>query len=365
MDTPPVRHVRGAPTTRRAPVPFGTDQDLPPAGSTPARAPAPAAVAAAPFHTNGGAGAPQHQLLSVNDIAGARPKDLVPKQGRELASLAVGDIEGARPARKTGFFDTKRVIDPLNPQYQLPSVTPDVVTPPPPGRPILDVADIDGTKPIRRYDKPPRDIMKAGINQTDPEFARRQRLRQRPPRNHIDVSDITQRPAKSKRVTNPLDPHYDGLSEGGRFSDASSRRSAVSSRRSLPPVAPAGSYRPPSTAMTTSSIARQDAVIRDVIKGAHDENQNSFVAAFKPYDASGSGKVSSDGLRHGLADLGIDLSERHARRLAKKLGGVGPKREVAYNAIRTTLRTPTPKLPPTKTPDQTAPKADVWKRGDD
>ena len=102
-----------------------------------------------------------------HDIPGTAPKVLIPKKGNQTNfalstyiepvpdrakhiqkhsnPLYVDDIEGARP--KVSEFRTKRVVDPLQPRYMLPSASEIVVDP---GRKFirdtLDAKDINNKR---------------------------------------------------------------------------------------------------------------------------------------------------------------------------------------------------------------------------
>ena len=100
-------------------------------------------------------------------------------------------------------------VNPLAPEYQLPSCK---IAPPPEPKFIRDgysIADIEGTKPRSRY----QFAMRETYEVKDIEGAqagwrpRHERVRfEGPPRDSLDVKDINDVGFKSTRVTDPLRP---------------------------------------------------------------------------------------------------------------------------------------------------------------
>jgi len=127
----------------------------------------------------------------------------------------VDDIEGARP-RYRGF-KTERIVNPLDPEYPLPSVPPIVYQEPRFVRDGFDVSDIEGARARKRgfnrksnfYDVSDIEGTRAGWKPAHKllmERVKQQNLYRR--LSQFDVTDITRPRFKSKRKVNPLDPKY-------------------------------------------------------------------------------------------------------------------------------------------------------------
>lgn len=112
---------------------------------------------------------------------------------------------------KPSTFKTPRVVDPLAPQYALPSVEVRPTTPPKFLRDSHDVSDIGGTRPRRLYTSTARPILDVSdIDGTHPTWQRSKRRGgdDASHRNPLDVRDITDVGFKTKRVTDPLRPTH-------------------------------------------------------------------------------------------------------------------------------------------------------------
>lgn len=82
-----------------------------------------------------------------SDIPGAQPKQLI--RGRNVSdnSLYIDDIEGTRRAIKDRMMRTTRRVNPLEPDYRLPSYVPIETAPVHFSRDSMNTSDIEGSKP--------------------------------------------------------------------------------------------------------------------------------------------------------------------------------------------------------------------------
>ena len=86
-----------------------------------------------------------HITNDITDIEGARPT--IRKERNYISkSLIVDDIDGAKARFKDRFLQTQRHINPLVPEYQLPSSYVAPSEPPPFKRDGLMIDDIEGTR---------------------------------------------------------------------------------------------------------------------------------------------------------------------------------------------------------------------------
>ena len=88
-------------------------------------------------------------LYEPSDITGAKPSKLIRNTNSVDYSMKLDDIDGAQP--KPYSFRTSRHVNPLVPQYKLPSFEKAEPTVPKFIRDSYDVADIEGTKPRPRH----------------------------------------------------------------------------------------------------------------------------------------------------------------------------------------------------------------------
>lgn len=156
---------------------------------------------------------PHFQLRS--DVPGCTSAPLHPNVTRvKDLSLTTADIEWAQP--KITRFNTNRCIDPLQPQYQLPSCPARPPTPPRGnGQDSLDISDIEQSRPKRvvpdrNYVRDPNDA--SDIEYTVPNYRRRivRPIQQDAYSTSLEVADINAFPGRTSRPrgTNPLDPTY-------------------------------------------------------------------------------------------------------------------------------------------------------------
>jgi len=144
--------------------------------------------------------------LKVDDIEGSRSKPMVDLSVKPKNLLNIDDIDGAKPKIIRQLPHSKRMINPGDPVYNLPSYEEE-----PPVYPkfIRDPLnnDVDGAHPMPLYsNKPPRDIMKVDdIVGQHKDLIKTAKTRT----TNLDVSDINNDGLfVSKRHTNPLTPEY-------------------------------------------------------------------------------------------------------------------------------------------------------------
>ncbi|CAM9738587.1 unnamed protein product [Chrysoparadoxa australica] len=153
----------------------------------------------------------KQDLYQVADIAGTSSIRLHKDTNKPDRTLYVGDIEGTKP-RENKFFRTTRSVNPLEPEYSLPTYEHADPIEPRFLRDAHDPGDIQGTqsKPLFRFAQ--RDSM--GVADIEGASAgwKPRHIRARheaPPLDHtLNVKDITQSGFTSMRQTNPLQPSY-------------------------------------------------------------------------------------------------------------------------------------------------------------
>eukprot|EP00698_Gefionella_okellyi_P021889 TRINITY_DN7175_c0_g1_i1.p1 TRINITY_DN7175_c0_g1~~TRINITY_DN7175_c0_g1_i1.p1 ORF type:complete len:498 (-),score=96.61 TRINITY_DN7175_c0_g1_i1:86-1579(-) len=151
----------------------------------------------------------QKPVQTYHDLPGVKPRALIPSEVNKPNDRGVNnrDIDRSWPVEQT--FHSKRCIDPLNPQYQLPKVEERPLTPPPPGRDHINTHDIEGSKPRSRFRSPVRDhINYADVEGSSPNWRSRARG-ETAPRDTISCKDINGDGIfRTTRVVNPLEPLY-------------------------------------------------------------------------------------------------------------------------------------------------------------
>ncbi len=85
-------------------------------------------------------------VFSQADVEGSTPKVLIRGRNVPDLSLCIDDIPGTRFAIKNRFLLTKREVNPLVPEYTLPSYVESAPEQPRFIRDNIDVSDIEGTK---------------------------------------------------------------------------------------------------------------------------------------------------------------------------------------------------------------------------
>jgi hypothetical protein len=176
------------------------------------------AAARAAWHTHSGS-------LDCSDIAGARSRPMVNPDRPAADIMRVDDIDGSRPRVFRRLPHSNRVVNPVDPVYELPTGGEPPIEPPRAFiRDPMFNDDVAGAHPMPLYDeRPPRDIM----NITDIEGTRPAKRMRVVTRDHssLDVHDInTDGIFRSSRVTNPLDPVYVHHGEQIRADDPRVRR---------------------------------------------------------------------------------------------------------------------------------------------
>lgn len=146
-------------------------------------------------------------FYGTDDIDGTAPMKLHKKISRCDDDLA--PVEGSVPKRT--FFKTSRVVDPLDPDYKLPSCCPAEPCVPRFLRDGYTVTDIDGTAPRSKF----RFAQRETHDCKDIEGAqsgwrpRNERVRRDgPPVDFMSVKDINDSGFKTRRTTNPLRPEH-------------------------------------------------------------------------------------------------------------------------------------------------------------
>jgi hypothetical protein len=152
--------------------------------------------------------------MEREQVSGAAPKASYAKRfGNKPNSFCVHDIEGARP--RTNMFRTSRVVDPLAPEYPLPSFEEAPYEIPRFIRDSFNVSDIEGTAPRQPRQMQTRNShCVADIEGTHSSWrsagqALLLELRAAKGfRNPVDARDISGKEVKSTRCTDPLVPEY-------------------------------------------------------------------------------------------------------------------------------------------------------------
>lgn len=90
-----------------------------------------------------------HLTNDVSDIDGACPRQ-TKERNYVSKSLYVDDIDGAKARFRDRFLQTQRHVNPLQPEYRLPSADIAPPDPPPLRRDPLMIDDIEGTRTSQR-----------------------------------------------------------------------------------------------------------------------------------------------------------------------------------------------------------------------
>ncbi|GKT34867.1 hypothetical protein ADUPG1_008140 [Aduncisulcus paluster] len=146
---------------------------------------------------------------NYDSYEGVHPRQLHPSSiSRDVLIHTTRDIEGAYPKEKG--FRTTRHVDPLNPQYKLPT-TKTIKAPTPKFlRDTLDVTDIKGTKTKPLYVGPTKDLMRTDdlLTVESANAKRLEWLATVEPHTRFDVKDINQHSRKITYDINPADPEW-------------------------------------------------------------------------------------------------------------------------------------------------------------
>jgi hypothetical protein len=161
-------------------------------------------------------------MLTVNDIDGAQSKFLHRERKGYAPEIFTGFSRRSDIICSDGMAKTLRCINPLNPEYVLPSFTPAAPQHLKYVRDSFDVSDIDGAKPRSIKIVVARDTMRVddieGASSTWKPRHERIRL-EFSPRNNLDVSDISKVLRTQIATKNPLEPEYyiHGMHIGQKF----------------------------------------------------------------------------------------------------------------------------------------------------
>lgn len=96
-----------------------------------------------------------------SDIPGSTSKQLIHGKNTRDNNLYIDDIEGTRRTIKDRMMRTNRHVNPLEPNYPLPSFIPVEPVILPFRRDTMDTSDIDGSRPVPQkvFTGPPKDTM--------------------------------------------------------------------------------------------------------------------------------------------------------------------------------------------------------------
>ncbi len=170
----------------------------------------------------------QAQVLRPDDVDGSRPRPQVPPRPLGFAAdgadraLRNRDIEHCYPESK--LFSTPRVVNPLNPVYNLPPCKNQLPPPEAPKRDPLSIDDIDGARAKRRRELSHNNsnnnhIVRDTLNTSDIPLSTAGSLSAARKRHTVsrmmETKDITHPPEldvepflKNPRGTDPLNPVY-------------------------------------------------------------------------------------------------------------------------------------------------------------
>ena len=151
-------------------------------------------------------------INKVDDIEKASPKSRYFKINKPPYNLSNQDIEKSSPS--INYFKTKRITNPLQPKYNLPELEPYPLDIPKFIRDSMDIKDISGASPKKRFDK---EIHSEKLNNIDGSHPRVPYFRKNLGHlkyDYMDYSDINKYKFKSKRNVNILDPIYSFKKEG-------------------------------------------------------------------------------------------------------------------------------------------------------
>ncbi|KAL3659679.1 hypothetical protein V7S43_015354 [Phytophthora oleae] len=150
-------------------------------------------------------------FYDAHDIKGSTSLELHPKNRRAGSDDRFKQLPIEGTTSLPAGFRTDRVVNPLEPSYKLPSFTKAPPIEPKFLRDSYNVSDIDGTSIKIRDIQHPRDGLKLNdIAGAQAGWLPRHKrcLRENPPRDILNVLDITNVDFKSSRVTNVLNPEY-------------------------------------------------------------------------------------------------------------------------------------------------------------
>ncbi|KAG6615643.1 uncharacterized protein IUM83_04997 [Phytophthora cinnamomi] len=150
-------------------------------------------------------------FYDAHDINGSTSMELHPKNWRAGTDDRFRQLPIEGTTSQPAGFHTDRVVNPLEPNYKLPSFIKAPPLEPKFLRDSYNVSDIEGTSIKTRNIQHPRDGLKVDdIAGTQCGWLPRHKrgLRENPPRDILNVQDITNVDFRSSRVTNVLNPVY-------------------------------------------------------------------------------------------------------------------------------------------------------------
>ena len=155
-------------------------------------------------------------INKVDDIEKASPKSRYSKKiNKPQYNLSNQDIEKSSPS--INYFKTKRIINPLQPKYNLPELESYPLDIPKFIKDSIDIKDIPGASPKRRFDNSKKEMHTEILNNIDGSHPRVPYFRKNLGHlkyDYMDYSDINDYKFISKRSVNALDPIYAFRKEG-------------------------------------------------------------------------------------------------------------------------------------------------------
>ncbi|KAH0787824.1 hypothetical protein GPJ56_008173 [Histomonas meleagridis] len=154
----------------------------------------------------------QRDSFNVNDIEGTKSKPMYDSSKPPVDLMKLDDIDGSHPRIIRQLPRSHRMVNPVDPQYDLPKYK--VPDEPPPKfiRDTMKNDDVEGAHPMSyKTDKPPRDLMK--LDDIEGATPKRRISINQNSHNPFDVKDINNDGIfKTRRRVDPLNPvyHFDG-----------------------------------------------------------------------------------------------------------------------------------------------------------
>lgn len=146
--------------------------------------------------------------MDISDIQGTKTKPMVDESKKPVDLMNLDDIDGSRPRIIRQLPHSNRMLNPVDPQYTLPSYKQEKIEPPKFIRDTMKNDDVEGAHPMTyKTDKPAKDIMKIDdISGTRPVHRMRELKKGIDP---LYVKDINNDGIfKTTRVVDPLNPVY-------------------------------------------------------------------------------------------------------------------------------------------------------------
>ncbi|KAH7463707.1 hypothetical protein PRIC1_006589 [Phytophthora ramorum] len=282
----------------------------------------------------------QH-FYDAHDIKGSTSMELHPKNWRAGSEDRFKQLPIEGTTSLPAGFRTDRVVNPLEPSYKLPSFTTAPPLEPKFLRDSYNVSDIEGTSMKVRDIQHPRDGLKLDdIAGAQAGWLPRHKrgLRENPPRDTLNVLDITNVDFKSSRVTNVLNPVY--TVNGMTFQDDPLSRPLVQHpKRDKPSYAlktddiEGAGCSDPATAIVAGIVMvnrrnfRDTNVISDITGAKADTLQHSIRSTRRvdpnapQYSALDGSRVDSSAISAGRSIVFADLVHQHELLEAAHKGG--------------------------------------------